>query len=244
MWRAGATFRPDMLDGMESITPPSNGAGAPILDDMLRRSVEMDLAALDILSPETYELCDDATNVVASLNACEVAMEHARAIRTLISEGFDTTAASVLRLEFEAVVRAMWLLWAASEEELAKISAPLSAESEAAAKNLPMVSKMIELLKDAGPPGAYEMVAGFKATMLSSLNSFVHAGIHPIQRHSEGYPESLMAQVLQNSNALFLMATMLLANLTGDEAISGPMSKIQRGFADCLPELLGPTAAQ
>lgn len=211
---------------------------------MLRRSVELDLAALDILSPETFELANDGANVVACLGACEVAMEHARAIRTLISEGFDTTAASILRLQFEALVRAMWLLWAASEDELAKISAPLSAESEAAAAKLPMVSKMIELLKDAGPPGAYEMVAGFKATMLSSLNSFVHSGIHPIQRQSAGYPERLMAQILENSNAVFLMTTMLLANLTGDEAITKPMSKIQRGFADCLPALLGPTAAQ
>jgi hypothetical protein len=141
-------------------------------------------------------------------------------------------------------VRAMWLLWAASDDELAKISAPLSAESETAAAKLPMVSKMIELLKDAGPPGAYEMVSGFKSTMLSSLNSFVHSGIHPIQRHSAGYPERLMAQILENSNAVFLMTTMLMANLTCDEAITKPMSKIQRGFADCLPDLLGPTAAQ
>lgn len=203
----------------------------------------MDLAALGILAPETYELCDDATNVVACLNACGVALEHARAIRTLISEGFDTTAASLLRMQFEALVRAMWLLWAASEDDLEKISAPLSAESEAAASKLPMVSKMIELLKDAGPAGAYDMVKGFKTTMLASLNSFVHSGIHPIQRHSAGYPERLMIQILVNSNAVFLMTTMLLANLTGDEAISKPMSRIQRGFADCLPDLLGPTEA-
>jgi hypothetical protein len=69
---------------MESEQSPSSGASAPSLDDMLRRSVELDLAALDILSPETFELANDATNVVACLNACEVAMEHARAIRTLM----------------------------------------------------------------------------------------------------------------------------------------------------------------
>jgi hypothetical protein len=130
------------------------------------------------------------------------------------------------------------LLWAANEGELEKINAPLSSESEAAASKLPMVAKMIERLKDAGPRGAYEMVNGFKSTMLGGLNSFVHSGIPPLQRSRTGYPERLVAQVLQNSNAVFLMTTMLLANLTGDEAVSKAMSKIQPGFSDCLPDLL------
>lgn len=205
---------------------------------MLARSIEMDAAAMDIIGAEDFELCSGGANVVACFNACEVALEHARALRELISAGFHTTAASVLRMQFEALVRAMWLLWAANESELEKINAPLSSESEAAASKLPMVAKMIERLKDAGPRGAYEMVNGFKSTMLGGLNSFVHSGIHPLQRSRMGYPERLVAQVLQNSNAVFLMTTMLLANLTGDAAISKAMSKIQPGFADCLPELL------
>ncbi len=34
------------------------------------------------------------------------------------------------------------------------------------------------------------------------------------------------------------MTGMVLANLTGDEAIAKPLSKIQPEFADCLPDLL------
>lgn len=48
----------------------------------------------------------------------------------------------------------------------------------------------------------------------------------------------LALQVLRNANALATMTGMALAILTGDEAFSKPMSKIQPEFADCLPELL------
>lgn len=235
-------FEPDILGFMNPKLATPTAHEVTRLDAMLARSVELDATAMGILGSETFELCSGATNVMASFNACEVALEHARALRALISDGFLTTGAAVLRMQFEALVRAMWLLWAAHETELEKISAQLSPASEAAASKLPMVAKMIERLKDVGPPGAYEMVSGFKSTMLGGLNSFVHSGIHPLQRSRTGYPERLVAQVLQNSNAVFLMTTMLLANLSGDEATSKAMSKIQPTFSDCLPALLGPTS--
>jgi hypothetical protein len=36
------------------------------------------------------------------------------------------------------------------------------------------------------------------------------------------------------------MTAMTMAILTGDEAITKPMSKVQPAFADCLPDLLKP----
>jgi len=35
-----------------------------------------------------------------------------------------------MRLQYEAVVRAMWLIYAASELDVAKLNAPLTMESE------------------------------------------------------------------------------------------------------------------
>jgi hypothetical protein len=71
----------------------------------------------------------------------------------------------------------------------------------------------------------------------SALNSFVHAGIHPLRRHVEGYPLPLILDVLRNSNGLSTMAGMTLAILTGDENISQSMARVQPQFADCLPDL-------
>ena len=72
------------------------------------------------------------------------------------------------------------------------------------------------------------------------MNSFVHGGIHPLRRNADGFPVHLALQVLRNSNGLSTMTAMTMAILTGDEAITKPMSKVQPAFADCLPDLLKP----
>ena len=46
--------------------------------------------------------------------------------------------------------------------------------------------------------------------------------------------------MLRTSNGLRTMIAMMMAILTGDEAITKPMSKVQPAFADCLPDLLKP----
>jgi len=49
-----------------------------------------------------------------------------------------------LRLQFEAVARAMWLLYVASELAVNKLTDRLSVETEQAAKNLPTVNQMLD----------------------------------------------------------------------------------------------------
>lgn len=76
---------------------------------------------------------------------------------------------------------------------------------------------------------------------MPALNSFVHGGIHVVNRHAVGYPEHLVAQIVRNSNGLVTMAGMLLALYGEDSAARTRMSKIQPEFASCLPPLLPAT---
>jgi len=73
---------------------------------------------------------------------------------------------------------------------------------------------MEELAKRA-PAGAYAPLQEFKTHNWQALNSYVHAGIHPIRRHQEGYPSGLIVQALLNVNGLFVLAAMQAAILTG-----------------------------
>lgn len=228
-----------MLDPMTATEPLPSYPRTLDLEGMLRRSVELDLAALDILRPESYELEEEAFNTVLSFNASELGLQHARAIRILVAEGFDPSAASLLRLQFEALVRSIWLAWAADEKHLLALDAEVSLDAElVAGKALPGLTQMIKALRDAGPPGCFEMLDGFRAMILPTLNSFVHTGFHPLKLRSGGYDENLMIRFLKDSNAIFCMSAMQLAALTGDPDIILPMSKIQPSFADCLPPLL------
>lgn len=49
----------------------------------------------------------------AALGMRLVAVEHATALRTLMALRLPTSAASLMRLQFEALTRGMWLLYAA-----------------------------------------------------------------------------------------------------------------------------------
>jgi hypothetical protein len=178
-----------------------------------------------------------ARNEVAMV-ACGVAFEHAEGLRILFDATCSTSAVSMLRLQFEALTRAMWLLYAASDLAVEKLTAPLTPESEKMANKLPMVGDMVELIVKKAPPAASQMLVQFKDTSWSAMNSYVHSGIHPLRRHAEGYPPYLILQILRNSNGLNTMTGMLAAILTGDERCIKPMREIHRGFADCLPPLL------
>lgn len=211
------------------------------LDQMLTRS--------DALMERLTELLDEADfdgspRGEAALGMCVVAMEHATALRALMALGLPTSAVSLMRLQFEALTRAMWLIYAASDAAIEKLSAPLTLETEQAAKNLPSAKEMIDQIgKRVGqgvPAAAHGMLTQFKDVSWNAMNSFVHGGIHPLRRSADGFPAHLALQVLRNSNGLSTMTGMTMAVLTGDESIVQPMSKIQPAFADCLPDLIKP----
>lgn len=175
----------------------------------------------------------------AVFGMCLIAMEHATAMRALMALRLPTSAVSLMRLQFEALTRAMWLLYAASDTAIDKLLAPLTPQSEQAAKNLPGASEMIEQIgKRVGqgaPAAAHQMLSHFKEVTWQGMNSFVHGGIHPLRRSADGFPVDLALQVLRSSNSLTTMTGMTMAVLTGDEAMVKPVSKIQPAFADCLP---------
>ena len=210
------------------------------LEEMLTRSAD--------LQDEILRLLEDVPThpgerFEASMVACGVALEHAQALRILLEHGSPTTAMSALRLQFEALTRAMWMLYAASDLAIQKLMAPLTEETARVANKLPQVGEMIEAIVKKAPIGVSSMLIQFKDISWSAMNSYVHTGIHPLRRHLEGYPAQLVLQVLRNSNGLMTMTGMLAAILTGNDCCINPMRVIQTKFKDCLPPL-NPLAPQ
>lgn len=218
---------------------PMQELSSESLEVMLRRSDELYEALIELLDDAVF---DSSPRGEAVFGMCSVAFEHGFSLRALMALGQPTSAVGLMRLQFEAQTRAMWLQYAASDLAIEKLRAPLTLESEKAAKNLPSASEMIEEIgKRVGtkvPAAAHQMLVNFKEVSWHAMNSFVHGGIHPLRRQVEGFPIHLALQIVRNSNGLLTMTGMMLAVLTGDEAITKPMSKIQPAFADCLPALL------
>jgi hypothetical protein len=55
--------------------------------------------------------------------ACSVSLEHPHSFKILLARNNFTSAVSLLRLQFECLVHGMWILYAASETALIKLTA-------------------------------------------------------------------------------------------------------------------------
>ncbi|AZD61040.1 hypothetical protein C4K18_3067 [Pseudomonas chlororaphis subsp. aurantiaca] len=210
------------------------------LEEMLTRSADLQNEILLLLEDVPTH---PGERFETSMAFCEVALEHAQALRILFEHDSPTTAMSALRLQFEALTRAMWVLYAANDLAIQKLTAPLTEESARVANKLPQVGVMIDSIVKKAPAEASSMLVQFKDISWPAMNSYVHSGIHPLRRHLEGYPVQLVLQVLQSSNGLMTMTGMLAAILTGNECCINPMRGIQTKFKDCLPPVI-PLAPQ
>jgi hypothetical protein len=99
-----------------------------------------------------------------------------------------------------------------------------------------MQADMLRSLEGKAPRDAMISLVNFKENSWKPLSSYVHGGIHALQRHSKGYPVGLLRQVLKASNGLSTMAAMVLIILSGDTSQQGKMRAIQQRFSECLPE--------
>nr|WP_279360766.1 hypothetical protein [Xanthomonas sacchari] len=91
----------------------------------------------------------------------------------------------------------------------------MTLDTEPAAKNLPNVTGMLEELTRKAPSNAVIPLQEFMAYNWKALNSYAHAGSHPLRRHQDGYPAQLVVDALMNVNGVFVLAAMQASILTG-----------------------------
>lgn len=196
---------------------------------------ESDQLAEHLLAAIDFPLFDDAARLRTSDVACSMALEHWHAARVLFRGGLLLSGLVVHRAQFEALVRSVWILYAASDESIAKLSTALTLDSEQAAKNLPQVAEMMQDLSKQAPPQAFDALSRFKTNSWKALNSYVHAGIHPLRRHQEGYPLPLLRDVLRNTNGLGVVSCMQAAVLGGRQPVQRELLTLAAKYPDCMP---------
>lgn len=207
------------------------------MDDFLHRSDELHVEILALL--DGIPAYPGIRHEVA-LVACGMALEHALSLRLLVRAECYTSALSMMRLQYEALTRSVWLLYAASDLQVETLASPLTLNAEHAAKKMPMFAAMLEQIGRTAPDQASRMLLNFKKTNYHAMNSFVHSGIHPLRRHVEGYPVKLIQDVLRNSNGLNVMTLQMGVILTGNPRFNGVISAVQEEFHQILPGLTSP----
>jgi hypothetical protein len=184
---------------------------------------------------DDLELLEHSPRLVASAVAVSLGHEHWDAVRTLLSARLLPSAVVVHRAQFEATVRSVWLTYAASDDDVLKVSSDLNSETEQSAKNMPSVATMMAALNDRAPPQAVEALSRFKDMSWRALTSYAHAGIHAISRHRDGYPTPLIENLLRNANGLGVVGYFQLVGICGRQPVQRDILAIAARFSDCLP---------
>jgi hypothetical protein len=172
-----------------------------------------------------------------ALKSALLSAEHGAAAFVLISGRRYAPGYTLLRPQFETLVRGVWLMYAASDTWIEKLGRPLTPETAETAKDALMLDKMLKALRAAGaaPPGLLEQLETCRDVMWKALNSYNHGGFHPLARFQTGYPRQLSYDVLRNSNAMLALAAQLAAIVTGDPQNMVPVRTLHTDFADCHP---------
>ncbi len=153
-----------------------------MINELLKRSAELESKLLNFLALRPHF---DTERIASSRIMCSIAFEHAESAKMLIATGNFTSATALVRLQYEALVRAMWLLYSATDQAVSKLMCELTSESASKANNLPMLSEMLTKLEGKAPKEALDMLLEFKEYSWKPLSSFIHGGIHAINRHSK-----------------------------------------------------------
>ncbi|MEH6413838.1 DUF6988 family protein [Pseudomonas sp. CGJS7] len=203
------------------------------MDEIFRRSELLTQNIIEVIDKPPY---NSSARVAVSGNLCQISIEHACAFRLLVEGRMFASGFTVLRAQFEAAVRAVWILYCATDHQVARLVAQLADETEQAAKNLPQVQEMLDALSKA--PNAHVPCAAFtefKGSAWLALNSFTHGGIHPLSRMVEDYPLDLIAATVKISNALAMVAAMQYSILTGIDGLQKQLTPLNERFRDCFP---------
>ena len=174
---------------------------------------------------------------VGSWIMCDIAIEHAHSLQNLMNIGNCTSAISLLRLQFDALTRSVWLLWGASEKKVDRIMQDLSIDTANADNGLPSHVEMIKQVDGKAPAEATRMLTEFRDVTWKASSSYVHGGIHAMKRHGEGYPLQLLEQILVNSNGLVMLSAVHLATMTGNMHVVNDISRIRETYRNILPKL-------
>jgi len=213
----------------------SNAEQSMDLHELLERSAEFD-AAIQACFPRSGLVLAQCTerNELASV-ACQLSIEHALTLRMAFAALAANSGTAVLRLQYEALLRAAWLLFAANAAQVEKLSRVLDLQSEQAAKALPGYLDMLEAIVKKAPLGLSAPLVEFNQYSRHALNSFVHGGIHPLHRARTGFPVEMAATLVRFSNGLSHFAYRMQASLSGSQRRMDRVTLLYANFRDCVP---------
>jgi len=201
------------------------------IDSLFIRSIEFEREIVEFFSLTGY---DNTPRAQAARILCSVTHEHAESLKMILHAGNATSASGLMRLQIEALTRAYWVYFAATDNEVSKLMAELTHDAAKRANKMKMLSQMIQELEGEVPDDIFRQFSEIKDHSWKPLSSFVHGGIHAIKRHSEGYPPQQIENLIRMSNSILLLIAQLLLIIYGNPEFQGRVNRIQGLYGDVM----------
>ena len=172
---------------------------------------------------------------------CKAALEHALSQRALLGIGKSGTALALTRLHYETVVRAAWIILAASDQWLSEFVTPVVAGDF----NEPILGPPIPAMLDSIALKQPELVRDLRKLneTVKVMHSFVHGGVHLVAHALRGYPPENLIALLQNRNLLILQLCNVIVVASGRRSLFGSVGRLSRLHANCMPPVSSTEAA-
>lgn len=207
------------------------------LEAILDRSAELHRALHAALADADL---DDSIHTWLTVSTSQIAIEHGISICMLVDTGHLTSAHALFRTQFEAVVRALWLCFAATDEWIDRYMTAVTANPMKDPNCSPGMDEMLKDIAREAPPVIAPQLLELKQGIWGPLNSFVHTGIHPAALQQTGYSLATTLDAVRNANGLSAKAATVIATVVDDEPLASRIRDIQLAHLDCLPPLVTP----
>ncbi len=145
-----------------------------------------------------------------------ISFEHGIGVNALLVAGLPTQAMILLRSQFEAVVRAYWLLFMATNHQVSKLNFSYTFEEQFESDTCLGLRKMLEQLvkADLEAKPAIDHLCLFEKYHLKQLNSLVHTGKQAFTRDVMGYADEMLLILMRQSNNLITVAAQIMLKHT------------------------------
>lgn len=205
------------------------------IEYLLNRSHQFEI---ELISPSIdLDLYDDSQRLLAVASLGMLSVEHSTGVRYLFKTKCTSSAFALFRLQYEALVKSLWVLFVAKDEDIDSIVGIL--EEARVTKNkkiFPSISKMLEQLLSANTPAHRHVLSlvELKDQSWDAMNSFVHSGLHAVRRNITGYPTELIYTVILQSNNMLTISAYLMAVIMGSSKATNAVLKAQQNYMDCF----------
>jgi hypothetical protein len=152
----------------------------------------------------------------------------------LLRLGLFVTGFALVRLHFESVIRAVWMLECADEAWLARFAAPVPADQLEEPVLGPPVPTMLAALSTR-VPSVGGMLSALKAGAWQPMHSYVHGGARPVAQLLAGTTPRQVDAVIRNANGLGLIGLNAMTAASAEPRLFGRIGRLQAEFLDCLP---------